>query len=56
MHRMGIDAQIGRYLGEQPLSINDVIEYSLHRDSDGLTTMTLKVIVDSQRFDAVKEG
>lgn len=49
-----LDLQVRKYL-EEPMAFNDVMDYSISRNPDGLTTLTVKVYVDPERFDKEEE-
>lgn len=53
MQRTELDKQVERYLRD-PLTLNEIRNYSLHRDYTGMMTMTLEIYVNPTRFDEAR--
>ena len=45
-----LDRQLGQYLKE-PLTLTDITEYTIARDSRGITKATVTFYVDMERFE-----
>ncbi len=45
-----LDKDVQRYL-EKPVTLNDISEYSLSRDSAGTTWLTVKIWVNMDEFE-----
>ena len=45
-----LDQQVVRYLAE-PVTLKDIMAYGVKRNSDGVTVMTVEIIVDNERFE-----
>lgn len=54
-HDMELDRKVERYFRE-PVMLNDIVEYSIQRDTSGTTMLTLKIYVDPERFEQEEGG
>lgn len=49
-HNTQLDQQVVRYLKE-PITLNEIKEYTVSRNGDGTTMLIISIIVDPERFD-----
>lgn len=49
-----LDKQVERYLAE-PVTLNDIREYMIHREASGQTWLSVDIWVDAERFEQEKE-
>jgi NAD kinase len=54
-HDMELDRKVERYF-RKPVMLNDIVEYSIQRDTSGTTMLTLKIYVDPERFEQEEGG
>lgn len=49
--RVELDEQVERYFKRHALSLKDIFNYSIHRNFDEVTRMTLEIYIDHAVFD-----
>ena len=54
LYNANLDKQLAQYLKE-PLTLNDITEYTIGRNKDGLTLCTMTFYVDMERFEKEEE-